>query len=126
MSRYTVTLTESEPWRSKVGLEGKPLVMGLLDDGVLITWASLSGPGDTGVPQLRMRRRELPSSTVVSRDLSEYTGEPALYNVQVTFADFTGIEEGIYVCEVDAHIAGEDISLPDDGYFLVRFLGGVD
>jgi hypothetical protein len=114
-------------WTSKIGATGKPLILGLTLDDSLVTFAGLTGPGGAGVPQLRFRLRN--GTTTLSRDVTAYTdvtNDPPKYNAQVEFDDFTGIEPGVYICEVDASQAGEEHTFPDDGYFLIKFLPGVN
>lgn len=117
-------------WTTKIGAVGAHLLMGLTDNGGLFSFGALEGPGG-GAPQLRMRLRNADPSTAVSRAVTSYTDteySPARYNSQVVFTSFTGIVAGVYLCEVDAQVVstGEPVTFPSAGYFLIRFLRGVD
>lgn len=58
-------------WVSKIGSTSRDLEVGLIRDGVLVPWGTLSGPGGSGAPQLRLRPKGgLPASTL-SFDLVE-------------------------------------------------------
>jgi hypothetical protein len=119
----------NEIWTSKIGVVGKHLRLGLRDASGLVDFAGLSGPGGSGAPQLRMRLRGADTDTAISRDVIAYTdseNDPDLYNAEVVFSDFTGIVAGVYLCEVDAHQGGEDVTFPAGSYFLIRFRSGVD
>jgi len=94
-----------------------------------MTFASLSGPDETGAPQLRIRRRYSAAEVVLSFDVIEYE-DSTDYNCEVVFSDadfaLDDFVSGVYVCEVDANIGGENVTFPDDGYFLIEFKPGVD
>lgn len=114
-------------WTSKIGNEAKPFRVGLTSGGALVTFASLTGPGGTGAPQLRLRYRN--TGDVLSFDLAAYADPetPAQFNAQRFFTadDFTAIAAvgtGIWIAEVDAELAGLDITFPDDRHPLIRFL----
>lgn len=114
------------PWTTKIGNSAKTLVLALANDGVLVSFGSLSGPGGVGAPQLRIRRKS--GETVLSFDLEAYAGADPDYNAQRVFTadDFGAIDPGLYIAEVDARISGQDVTFPDDGFLELRFLRGLD
>lgn len=118
-------------WTSKLGVIGKPLIIGLYRNGTLMDFTLLTGPGGSGAPVLRFRLRTAAPGSEVSVDLVIYTdvtNSPPKFNAQRVWVagDFSGLAAGTYIAEVDAHFAGEDVTFPDDGYFEMRFLGGID
>lgn len=118
-------------WTSKLYNIGRPLIIGLYRNDTLLDFTLLSGPNGVGAPQLRMRKRTDVPADAVSFDLAVYTdvdNTPAKFNAQHvwTALDFDSLEAGRYIAEVDAHYLGENITLPDDGYFEMRLLPGID
>lgn len=115
-------------WTSKIGNEAKPFRVSLTTDGTPVAFASLTGPGGSGVPQLRLRLRENAAAAVLSFDLSAYADPDGVYNAQRFFtdADFAAITPGIYVAEIDAELSGRDVTFPDDRHALIRFLPSVN
>lgn len=125
-------------WVSKIGITAKPLLLGLSDENGLVNFASLSGPGGSGAPQLRLRRPDQDPTDAISFDVTAYTdpNTPAQFNAQRqwTTADFgagkieipAGDRSVTYYAEVDGQFAGEEITFPDNGYFEIRFLAGIN
>lgn len=115
-------------WTSKIGNTAKPLVLSLTNDGTPVSFAALTGPGGSGAPQLRMRQRTEPPSAAVSFDLTAYVDPDGVYNSQKVFsaADFAQLSPGTYIAEVDAYLGGQNVTFPDGGYILLRFLRGVE
>ena len=112
----------AEMWTSKIGADGAHLRLGLSDRDGLVSF------GDLTTPTLVMRPRNAPNSDAITRTVVAYTdgvNDPDLYNAEVVFADFTGIEPGVYICEVTATQNGESVSFPQGSYFLIRFRPGV-
>ena len=118
-------------WTSKLGNVGKPLIIGLYRNGSLVDFTLLSGPGGAGAPQLRIRERIAAPGTEQTFDLVIYTdvdNTPPKFNAQRVWVigDFSSLVATRYIAEVDAHLNGEDITFPDDSYFELKFLSGID
>lgn len=109
-------------WTTKLGVTGKPLILALSDAAGLVTFASL------GSPMLKLRKRHQDLGDAVSVPVIAYEDEPETYNAQVEFdaAVYAQLESGEYIAEVDATLAGESVTFPDDGYLVLKFLRGVD
>ena len=118
-------------WTSKLGNIGKPLIIGLYRKGTLVDFTLLTGPGGAGAPQLRIRERVDAIGSEQSFDLVIFTdvdNTPPKFNAQRVWvtANFTTLAAKRYIAEVDAHLNGENVTFPDDSYFELRFLSGID
>ncbi|MCP4967386.1 MAG: hypothetical protein GY926_19410 [bacterium] len=118
-------------WTSKLGLTAKPLILGLTQSGVLVNFSTLTGPGGSGAPQLRLRTECDRQVNAVSFDMVIYVdpGIPAQYNAQRIWVpgDFASLRATTYFGEVDAQLdTGKDVSFPDGGYFTIKFLGSLE
>ena len=111
----------NEMWTSKIGASGAHLRLGLSGLNGLITFTDLASP------TLAMWQRNADRSTSITRVPIAYIdteNDPAKYNAEVVFADFTGITPGVYACEVNGTQNGEAVSFPQGGVFLIRFREG--
>lgn len=118
-----------EMWVTKIGNRAKTFLIGLVRNDVLLTFTDLSGPGGSGAPLFRMRLRTEEPTESLEFTVTAYTdtlNDPPVYNAQVDFGSFTDIVPGIYIAEVNAHLDGADVDFPDDSYFLLKFLRGIE
>lgn len=107
-------------WISKIGATANVLLLGLSNNGELVTFSDLSEP------TLRLRRKTSPQAEALEFTVSEYTGEDTRFNAQVEFTDWSSLQAGDYIAEVDATLSGNAVSFPSDGYIPIRFLRGIE
>lgn len=107
-------------WISKIGATANVLLLGLSNNGTLVTFDDLSSP------VLRLRRKTSGQSTALEFTVAEYTGDDSRFNAQVTFEDWSSLGAGDYIAEVEATLGGQQVSFPSDGYIPIRFLRGIE
>lgn len=113
-------------WKSKLELTARPLRLGLLQNGNLMTFGDLTGPDGTGAPRLHIRSMLIRNPLVVHEfELSAFADPAATptLNAQRVWqaADFTNLQPGVYQCEVRASLSGQQVIFPESGHFVIEW-----
>lgn len=106
-------------WISKIGATGKPLLLGLANNGTLIDFDTMTDP------TLHLRSKVDLTGQVLDFPVTEYEDPNGVFNAQCLFT-FDDIVAGEYIAEVDATIDGLLVTFPDDSYIHIKFLEGIE